>query len=463
MKKFNESSGALGGVGGQGLNDVANKLLTDISRASSSSSTLVGPQDSMEVVLRKVFDSKSDMTTAQTWVSRNKTDKVINHPAFTEFYNDLKVTIGCSCGQWDVDQCRFHEVCEHGIPDLIWGIKEVMEGEFVGRTGAVPVSLRMVGTAALASGRVVTAKLAEAAASADKEKPEKPLTMADFIGQYGSFLFTKNEINAADPALNTALLQLMISMKARYLLHGMETIVHYSSTSGQDRKKTVYLTDVPRPQALMSLLDWLCNSASGLKYIVEVESRFQFLVQSSGADSPSQDWGTMWGKILSQSLSKEAADSAKRDGGDDPSKVSADIDWKKHVPASGKVVKGKSLVVVSSETTGQGQEDAVKDEADKEQEPKEAASASATAQPDQASIQSPYTSFADIYAMHEVPQAKSLNSMDVICIGQEIQSYLLKKAASSLGLYTQDLRGKTWDTSGLTGLRLQFGLSKPAS
>ena len=440
LKKFNEIGS---GNGNTNLNEVASKLLSDLTMGSSSdgkSSPLVGPQDSMEAVLRKVFDSKTDMLAAQGWVIRNNTDKLVNQPSFKEFYTDLLVASQCTCDEWDSDPCRFHDVCEHGIRDLAWGIKEILEGDFAGRSGAVPACVRMVGTAALASTRAVSTKQAEVAAAnaADdsKEKPDKAPTLAEFIGQSGSFLLApaKTADPDAERELNEALLQSMISSKAHYLLQAMSTIIHAGHSS-----KLVHFSDVPRPQALVSLLSWLCTTKPGLTYLVEVESRFQFLVTSSNLETtPGEDWGGLWARILAQALSKEAkeSESIKRranGGGDDKGQgqgptdmdISGDvtdfkeIDWKKFLAPAAKVVKGKTLLASASEAAD------VKDEENKDKE-KEPVSGDVTAA-------SPYTSFPDIYTMHEIPEAKNINSMDVIAVGQEIQTYLLRKAASPHG------------------------------
>lgn len=430
MKKYRETAGS--GVG-QSLTDVANKLLSTIS--ASASNPLVQAQDSMEAVVRKVLDSKRNMESAKQWVARNNTDKIVNEPAYNEFYKDLLITIGCTCGDesWDAEPCQFHESCEHSIRDMVWGIIETMEVEFSGRPEPIlPISVPLLGTAAMAGRRVFTSKQAEATAAAASDpdaKTDCPKDLAEFIGKDADFLLQVDQVSK-EKVLNEKLLALMISSKARYLLHAFSTVMH-SPGAGASKSRVAHFSDVPRPAALVSLLEWLC-SEKGVPYLMEIETRFQFLVQSTAADlSPGENWGTVWATILSQALSKEAAEVAKQAEGKGESLASVSveaIDWKKFLPASTKVVKGTSLMASPSPETGDSTE--VKDE-----KAAEAAATSASTTGDGKVTLGEhldgYLSFHDVYDMHDLGTDKSLNAMDVIGIGLQIQANILAKAASS--------------------------------
>lgn len=88
-----------------------------------------------------------------------------------------------------------------------------------------------------------------------------------------------------------------------------------------------------------------------MKYICQVESMYQFLVDPDGSTAPGEYWSTLWAQILSKALVKESqvfktiAESAPH--GAPQSSLDADArlhDWEKMLPPASKVMKGRSLV-----------------------------------------------------------------------------------------------------------------------
>ena len=442
---------------GHSLASIAEKLLVDI-HCSSRPEGFVKASDSMETAVRRVLDSKTDMTKAKEWVISNNFDKTMSQPAYAEYLNNVK-TVCCTCDPeaWDKDAsaCDFHFKCEHTLADLTWGLTEVLEDV---DHRVVPHSVRMAGAAALACAIVLKQKVAEAAAQAQadgakegKDKDSKdsgPPTLEELVGPYGTFLLKDDEAPDGDrkKTLNTALMNLMIGAKACYVLTALCKMIRRPTGFGFGcESEFISVTDVPHPQALESLLNHLCKTAEGTQYISQIESRFQFLVESSSPDSCEESWSGLWSKILFHAVSKEAKEgiAAKESKENtDPKAANATpgkTDWQKMLPSPNKVVRGKSLLVQhASEEKGAGGgktdgAEGVKDELEAGA-PNAAAAATTSATVTTATGQH---SLFDVYTLNDLPAAKDpgqLNAMDVIVIGYEIQSYLLRAAATFLGL-----------------------------
>ena len=450
-------SGSVGDSAGHSLTSIAEKLLVDI-QCSSRPDGFVKASDSMETAVRRVLASKTDMSKAKEWVISNNFDKTMSQPAYAEYLNNVK-TVCCTCDPeaWDKDasSCDFHFKCEHTLADLTWGLTEVLE-EADHRV--VPHSVRMVGAAALACAILLKQKVAEAAAQAQadgvkegKDKDSKdsgPPTLEELVGPYGAFLL-KDEGPEGDckKTLNTALLNLMIGAKACYVLNAMCKMIRRPTGFGFGcESEFISVTDSPRPRALESLLNHLCKAAEGTQYISQIESRFQFLVESSSPDSCEESWSGLWSKVLFHAVSKEAKEGLAAKESKENTDPKAAIatpgktDWQKMLPSPNKVVRGKSLLAqhASAEEKGAGGGEGVKDELgavapDAAAAGKEAAAATTSAMVTTATGQH---SLFDVYTLNDLPAAKDprqLNAMDVLVIGYEIQSYLLRAAATFLG------------------------------
>eukprot|EP00438_Fugacium_kawagutii_P011829 Skav210921 [mRNA] locus=scaffold2014:2096:6039:- [translate_table: standard] len=441
-----DAAAAMSGAGGSsaaGLNNMAETLLADI-----QSDPFVKQDDSMETVIRRVLDSKGYMSKAKEWIVDNNVDKIGSQPAYTRFMNNVK-TVCCTCDSeaWDADPCDFHMKCEHGLPDLLWGLAEIICDDGARRGDrCVPDSVRMVGVSALASIRVLNQKEAEFAADVaaagdddDQKKAKKPI-LESVVGALGDFLLVDTD---KGKTLNVTMLTNMITARAAYVLNALESMIRRPYVPGHTPEGNfISMIDVPRPDKLEQWLNYLGKSSAGAQYICQVESRYQFMVQSSESHD---SWSAIWARLLHQTLSKEPSSDAdseeanaakeskdsksskdSKDGKKANKPAPAEVQWEKFLPNAAKIIKGKTLLAsVPKVARGMAADDdaGVKAEETAEATPAVAATVDLQADGEHA--------FSDIYTLSDAGGNGKLNAMDVIVVGQEIRSFIMRKAAAS--------------------------------
>ena len=398
----------------------------------------------MEGVIQTIFQSKSTLEQAQLFLRQNP-GAVESHPAFLRFMSTAK-TVTCTCDDEDADEeCNFHgEDIQHTIQDLFWGFSTCLRE--VGDGGeCVPTSVGCVGTAALAV-LATSAKTAVEHGAAEKEKPSTP---SDIVGKYGQFLL--QDVDTTGGQLNEQMIEGMIVCRAVYLLRGLRQMIEMPSQAGE----FICVSDVENVACFAGLLDYLC-SKNGKYYVIEMESRYHLSHDSHDVDSsgsPTNSWCSAWSKVFSDALKAQAlafrkakksesteADAAEsgenpkpskrmRLKGPDPQKEipqppdSLDS-WKQFLPLPVKIFQ-KTLM---DGVAGMGSKNGAAGDAAGVKQEEVAQAGQKEADPAAVELFTKTPTIASIYGMHEVPGFKTLNALDVLCIGSQIQNNLLSYA-----------------------------------
>eukprot|EP00438_Fugacium_kawagutii_P002654 Skav221995 [mRNA] locus=scaffold2020:20736:22037:- [translate_table: standard] len=417
---------------GRSAEEMVSKILREIVAADGKSKE--GKSLELEEVVRSILDSKETVKEAKDWLSKNNSDQIRSQPSFNAFLSNLKAHI-CTCadkGSWDgKESCDFHDVCEHGVADLVWGIEDqLMAGN------SVPTAVRMVATAALTGNSVDEAAAAKAKHSVDSSDASNATAMMDMVAKQASFLQKEIEIEEGDGddkkktkkmVLNENLILSMITSKAVYVLKAMAEVIRKPNATGSGAAAWVTITDVPNhPHELASLINFLCADKNGMEYIAKLESRFQFMfqVEDGGAEHP---WATMWTKVLRFTLGAaiKAATAAQSSGN-----TSFTLDWATLLPCAKQVCKGHSLIP-------QSHSGSVKVEGAATAATAVGPRPGATGTPDASSSSSAASvlletnpSFHSLYNMHCISAAAEtpLNAGDIVVVGREVEMYLLRRA-----------------------------------
>eukprot|EP00438_Fugacium_kawagutii_P020454 Skav206759 [mRNA] locus=scaffold167:274561:284256:- [translate_table: standard] len=430
-------------IGSSGGDELVAKLMEQIDQAESrrqhsgaaASSQGHGEHagETLATLVSSVIDSREAMQQAKDFVSKNfnvengkSKCSITNQPSYTRFLCELRSHV-CTCpapGTFDADsqKCDFHDVCEHAISDIAWGLDSQMKRLSADGEG--------------------TDGPAAAKTQAD--------SLADAIGRFGDFLLVKQTDGdcaaKSDLILNQPLLFRMIGSRAFYMLKVMADIIRKPNHDKADKSKRAFIeiVDCPEPSDLVSLVNFLCNEKEGMSYLYKVESRFQFMLSERDSLS-SMAWSSMWASILAKTLSNAAK--AKATTAD--SKLLAE-DWFKHLPAIKSCCKGQSLLpagvrAVEDGATGGGAE--VKEEGASQgsKETKEATDATEAAHEskepttsatppvvavDVGLIESPTMSH--IYQLLDVELSDkkkgAVNALDIIAIGREIETFLIRNS-----------------------------------
>ncbi len=117
------------------------QMMNDISRGKndSTSGTATAPTKSMA---KQILGNSGLVQICESWVQLNNTDRIVNHPSFSKFLNNLMTMTGCTCDHWDEDHCPFHE-SQTTISDFIWALSHAL---VVDQT--IPVAVPLLATSA---------------------------------------------------------------------------------------------------------------------------------------------------------------------------------------------------------------------------------------------------------------------------------------------------------------------------
>ena len=404
--------------------------------------------------------SKVTVEDAGVFLSKN-TGPIESHPAFRRFRAILN-DVTCTCNASSADPCSFHDESEHSIQDLVWGVTECLRAE--AGEESVPSSVLRVGLAALGA----------VAIHASAKPDEKVQTPAEVVGKHARFVLIENE--HGEFIFNEQAIEGMIVCRALYMLLALRQIIE----KPLEPQAFVTVSDVQCLPAFASLLDYLL-SKDGKSYVMEVESRCHFAHNSQKAKGSSKSaddaspgsgpvslWCSTWSKILFDALRAQAKNCGRSQGdagaeqpeakraktqttklgkdhkGTEEKQIEPPADpktWGNFLPSPTELFSTKSLAdsflnkgttpTTTSAGTGTGSHEAETAEAVKE----EAASASAAAHPQASASTQPVEllnktpTLASIYNMHNLPSVKSLNVLDVLAIGQHVQTHMLQKSA----------------------------------
>ncbi|CAE7246052.1 unnamed protein product, partial [Symbiodinium sp. CCMP2456] len=427
---------------------------------------------------------KMTVEDAGVFLSKN-TGPIESHPAFRRFRGILK-DVTCTCSA-DADAapgpCSFHDESEHSIQDLVWGVTECLRAD----EESVPTSVLRVGLATLGA-------VAIHASGSGAKPDEKVQTPAELVGKHAKFVLIENE--RGEFVFNEQAIEGMIVCRALYMLLALRQVIE----KPLEPRVFVTVSDVPSLHAFASLLDFLL-SKDGKAYVMEVESRCHFAQNAqghkasskSGADAdpgsgPVSLWCSTWSKILFEAVrahAKSCGRNREADAGDavpgaeqpeakraktQMTKIGKDLKgpeeyqiqppadpklWASFLPSPTKLFS-KSLAdsflmntLTTPTTTSAGP--ATGHEAEAVKEEATAASASAAAQPQaaeptqQVELLNKTPTITSIYNMHNLAGVKSLNVLDVLAIGQQVQTHMLQRQGSNstlLGLLQVDLKSQ---------------------
>lgn len=397
---------------------------------------------SLDDIVRSVFDGKGYLITAKCFVTTNNTVNTKAQPAYQDYISKVKVAV-CTCdpNKWNPPECRFHHSEDHTVMDLLWGLDEIMR---IGvpkpanwaSAGIVPNCLGMVGTACLASATMNSkAPTAEGGdpGSGSNSSNNKIIKLSDLVGKDGAFLVGQDEDGSE--CFKASLVESLISFKIKYLVTAMLDCIHVPGPgkkgSNIDKDKYINFTDIKYPGLLDQLLGWLVSTADGGAYMVEFEARYNCSAHGCAGDRSDEAWSSLWAKTIKTALANAEPifkEDAKTPIGD----------WTKFLPSCGKVIPKSFLPVLTSSTPSSGGENGepgVKDEGggdngkekgdghgDKDKGPTTTSTfASSSWNPTAPSLSS-------IYNMHELPDAKDVNCLDVVSIGHQIHVHMMTLA-----------------------------------
>ncbi|CAJ1462289.1 unnamed protein product, partial [Effrenium voratum] len=232
------------------------------------------------------------------FVVLNNDKKVVNHPAFAKFMNDLRVTVlGCTCdtSAWDTPSCPFHDDSDHTIADYVWGLCNCLKFSEV-----VPTAVPMLGASALVQLEVeYTAYAArkQKAMEAGEEFSEKEPCPMQLLGKPAKFLLrsVKGSDGKDKYVLNEHLVTSMVTCRASYLLEAARNMI--KRTHGSRPDALIRFTDC-KAEALDITLDALRSGDTAIvEYIMEAEGAFH-LGPHGASDDRCEEWAAAWTKVL---------------------------------------------------------------------------------------------------------------------------------------------------------------------
>ena len=414
-----------------------------------------------------LFTCKATVEDAGVFLSKN-TGPIESHPAFRGFRGVLR-DVTCTCNAdagADAEACSFHDESEHSIQDLVWGVTECLRVD----EESVPASVLRVGLALLGAVAIHASGLQKKSdGDGSAGSGEKVQTVAEIVGKHAKPLaLIENE--QGELVFNEQAIEGMIVCRALYMLLGLRQVIE----KPLEAQKFVTVSDVPCLPAFASLLDYLL-SKDGKSYVMEIESRCHFAQKSqksqgskdskaASSESAPDLWCSTWSRILgfATRAQGEAATAAANvvNVGEQPDPKRAKTEttkpakdskgpavqiqppadpksWANFLPSPTKLFTAKSLAdsflnTITTPTATSPNEaqstEAVKTEA-------ATASASAAAQPQasesakQVELLNKTPTMASIYNMHNLAVAKSLNVLDVLAVGMQVQTYMLQKSA----------------------------------
>ncbi|CAE7458803.1 unnamed protein product [Symbiodinium sp. CCMP2592] len=414
-----------------------------------------------------LFSCKATVDDAGVFLSKN-TGSIESHPAFRGFRGVLR-EVTCTCNadaDAEAEACCFHYESEHSIQDLVWGVTECLRVD----EESVPSSVLRVGLALLGAVAIHASGLQKQADGSDGSG-EKVQTIAEIVGKHAKPLaLIENE--QGELVFNEQAIEGMIVCRALYMLLGLRQVIE----KPLEPQKFVTVSDVPSLPAFASLLDYLL-SKDGKSYVMEIESRCHF-AQKSQKSQGSQDskaassesapdlWCSTWSRVLGVAVRAQAqaakaaaaeAENVDQQGPDPkrakttkPAKDSKTPEvqiqppadpksWADFLPSSTILFSTKSLADTFLNTittpTATSPNEAEATEAVKKEAATASASASAAAKPQasesakQVELLNKTPTLASIYNMHNLAGAKSLNVLDVLAVGMQVQTHMLQKSA----------------------------------
>ena len=128
---------------GGSAQEVLAQLAGEIGKATSTA----GQDNAIQETYKSVLQDPATLRECKQFVLANNHSDVRKHPAFIAWMSKIRTSL-CQCSpsqdDWNPSSaCEFHDAV-HTIPDMCWGVANLMEQENV-----VPVAVPVVGAACL--------------------------------------------------------------------------------------------------------------------------------------------------------------------------------------------------------------------------------------------------------------------------------------------------------------------------